>query len=54
VEASHASALRLDVRQKNAPNLAKGMVTDGHFQMNFKPKCRVGARVPFRIKEAGN
>ena len=40
-------------RQKNVPNLDKGAVTDGQFQMNFKPKCRVGARVTFRIKEPG-
>jgi len=40
-------------RQKNTPDPAKGSITDGQFQMNFKPKCRVGARVNFRIKEPG-
>ena len=40
-------------RQKTLPDLSKGTVTDGHFKMNFKPKCRVGARVNFTIKEPG-
>ncbi len=40
-------------RQKVLPDLAKGTVTQGRFTMNFKPKCRVGARVAFTIKEPG-
>ena len=39
--------------QKNVPDLKKGTVTEGKFTMNFKPKCRVGSRVLFSIKEAG-
>jgi hypothetical protein len=40
-------------RQKKVPDLTKGVVTEGHFKMNFKPKCRVGARVSFTVKEKG-
>jgi hypothetical protein len=39
--------------QKNVPDLKKGTVTQGRFQMNFKPKCRVGARVTFAVKDPG-
>ena len=39
--------------QKNVPDLKKGTVTEGRFQMDFKPKCRVGARMAFAIQEAG-
>lgn len=39
--------------QKNLPDLTKETVTDGKFTMNFKPACRVGARVAFKIKEPG-
>jgi hypothetical protein len=39
--------------QKEVPDLKKGTVTDGQFTMNFKPGCRVGSRVTFRIKEVG-
>jgi hypothetical protein len=35
------------------PDLSKGVVTEGRFKSNFKPKCRVGARVAFTIKEPG-
>jgi hypothetical protein len=38
---------------KQLPNLTPGTVTEGRFTMNFKPKCRVGARVAFTIKEPG-
>ena len=34
-------------------DLKKGTVTDGQFTLSLKPKCRVGARVAFAIKEAG-
>jgi hypothetical protein len=40
-------------RQKTLPDLGKGLVTEGRFLMNFKPKCRVGARVVFTITEPG-
>jgi hypothetical protein len=40
-------------RQKTLPGLMKGVVTQGQFTMNFKPKCRVGARVTFQIKKPG-
>src|SRR4051812_4104860 len=39
--------------QKTVPDLSKGTVTEGQFKMNFKPGCRVGARVRFHIKEPG-
>ena len=39
--------------QKLLPNLAQGTVVEGRFKMNFKPKCRVGSRVAFTIKEPG-
>jgi hypothetical protein len=39
--------------QKTVPDLKEGVVTRGDFKMNFKPACRVGARVVFRIKEPG-
>jgi hypothetical protein len=41
------------VGQKQLPDLAKGMVVQGRFKMNFKPKCRVGARVAFTIPKPG-
>jgi hypothetical protein len=41
------------VRQKRLPDLSKGIVTEGQLLMNFKPKCRVGARMSFTIKEKG-
>jgi hypothetical protein len=39
-------------RQSKA-ELKKGTVTDGQFTLNLKPKCRVGARTAFSIKEPG-
>jgi len=39
--------------QKSVPDLKEGVVTEGAFQMNFKPGCRVGARVTFRIRKPG-
>ncbi len=39
--------------QKQLPDLTKGTVVQGRFKMNFKPKCRVGARVAFTIKKPG-
>ena len=35
-------------RQKAVPELDKGVVALGQFHSNFKPKCRVGARVASR------
>ena len=40
-------------RQKKVPALDRGVVTQGHFKLDFKPKGRVGARVRFTIKERG-
>jgi hypothetical protein len=40
-------------RQKPLPDLSKGVVTQGEFHLNFKPKAKVGARVNFTIREAG-
>jgi hypothetical protein len=39
--------------QKGVPDPQGGVVTGGEFKMNFKPGCRVGARVTFRIREPG-
>ena len=39
--------------QKSVPDLKKGTLTEGQFTMNFKPKCRVGSRVLFSIKDVG-
>ncbi len=39
--------------QKELPDLSGGVVTQGRFLMDFKPHCRVGARVAFRIPEPG-
>jgi hypothetical protein len=41
------------LRQKETPDPARGAVTQGRFTMTFKPKCRVGARVQFTVKEPG-
>jgi hypothetical protein len=40
-------------RQKDLPNLTENVVTQGKFLLNFKPKCRVGTRVAFTIREPG-
>jgi hypothetical protein len=40
-------------RQKMLPDLTKGVVTQGRFTLNFKPKCRVGAKVAFAIRTPG-
>jgi hypothetical protein len=39
--------------RKSKPDLKNGTVTEGQFTMNFKPKCRVGSRVAFALKEPG-
>lgn len=41
------------VGQKMTPPLDDNVVTKGQFQMNFKPKCRVGARVAFTVRAPG-
>jgi hypothetical protein len=47
------AVVRVDkVGQKTLPGLSEGVVT-GQFTLNFKPKCRVGARIAFTIKEPG-
>lgn len=38
---------------KNSLPLDEGVVTKGQFVMDFKPECRVGTRVKFRINEPG-
>ena len=40
-------------RQKTLPDLKYGVVTQGKFTLDFKPKGRVGARVVFTLPEAG-
>jgi hypothetical protein len=45
---------RIDkVGQKKLPDLQKGTITEGRFNLNLKPKARVGARVAFTIREPG-
>jgi hypothetical protein len=39
--------------QKRVPALDKGVVTEGHYKLNFKPKTKVGARVAFTITKPG-
>jgi len=39
--------------QKKLPDLKKGVVTQGRVVMDLKPKCRVGARMQFRIDQPG-
>jgi hypothetical protein len=38
---------------KELPDLKTSAVTDGKVTMNFKPKCRVGARFNIRIDDPG-
>jgi hypothetical protein len=40
-------------RQKAVPDLREGVVTQGRFVLNLKPKGRVGARVRFTLPEPG-
>ncbi len=40
-------------RQKTLPDLTKNVVTQGSFQLNFKPKTRVGAQGTFTIPRPG-
>jgi hypothetical protein len=40
-------------RQKTLPDLRDGVVTQGQFELNFKPKARVGAQVAFKLPEPG-
>ena len=35
--------------QRTRPNLDHAVVTQGQFRLNFKPKCRVGARAMFTL-----
>ncbi len=42
------------LKQKTVPDLDDGVVTEGRFTLNYKPKCRVGARQLFTIKEPGS
>jgi len=46
--------VRVDkIRQKKLPDLKQGVVTEGHVVIDLKPKCRVGARLQFRIDQPG-
>jgi hypothetical protein len=40
-------------RQANLPDLSRGVITQGRFTLNFKPKGRAGARVRFTIPTPG-
>jgi hypothetical protein len=40
-------------RQKELPDLSEGVVTQGKFLLNFRPKSRVGARVAFTVPKPG-
>jgi len=42
-----------DLEAEEAPGPANGTVLTGEVTMNFKPKCRVGARVQFRLDSPG-
>jgi hypothetical protein len=39
--------------EANSQPLEPGIVTKGQFVMDFKPECRVGTRLKFRIAEPG-
>ena len=41
------------VKQKQLPDLTQGCVVEGDFQLNFKPKGKVGARVAFTAPPPG-
>lgn len=41
------------IGQKKLPDLEKGIITQGRFVLNLKPKGKVGARTAFTIREAG-
>lgn len=39
--------------QKEPPELERGVVAEGEFHLNFKPKAKVGARAAFSVPEPG-
>jgi hypothetical protein len=39
--------------QRARPSLDHGVVTQGKFRLNFKPRCRVGARAMFTLPAPG-
>ncbi len=41
------------INQKQVPDLTKGVVTQGSFELHFKPQGRVGARIEFKIDAPG-
>ncbi len=41
------------IGQKKVPDLARGVVTQGQFQLDFRPKTKVGARTAFTVAEPG-
>lgn len=50
--------VRIEIaRQKPTPSpkdtKPENIIVQGRVQMNFKPKCRVGARLKFRLPKAG-
>ncbi len=46
--------VRVDkIGQKNVPELTKDVITQGSFDLNFKPQGRVGARVEVTIPTPG-
>jgi hypothetical protein len=50
----HYFVVRVDkINQKTLPDLTKDVVTQGSFELNFKPKGRAGARVEFTIPTPG-
>jgi hypothetical protein len=40
-------------RQKELPDLRRGVVTEGKFTLDFKPQGRVGARLAFTVRTPG-
>jgi hypothetical protein len=41
------------IGQKTLPEFGAGAVVRGQFQMNFRPKCKVGSRLAFTAPEPG-
>jgi hypothetical protein len=40
-------------RQSNLPDRSRGVITQGRFTLNFKPKAKAGARVHFTVTTPG-
>jgi hypothetical protein len=41
------------IKQRQLPDLTQGCVVEGDFQLNFKPKGKVGARIAFTAPPPG-